>query len=473
MSSETLTNNVSSENELENFFNTSTVSTQEETKSIEPQSDIQLTEELPSQTQPKTELESFFSSEPTSDSNSLEGFLMSAEKPEISNLEKLEYGWDKETMVLGNLFRIGKAKVQDLFDDDKTFKDFIVENEKKRIEAFDKEHWKFRTAKDKESGIVTTGSVLADLLDPYYLAGYLNPISLKAMTNPISSATLNGLLVGGDVVIDSLAKTGEVDWGNVAVSSGTAAAIGAVIPIGGNLLKKYAPKLIKTEVDMVANFIDDKLAKQNNLSVPQLKKIQVAANNPEVKKASEELIKWTNNFVRPIAKETGKFKSLEKKLLEKRDLLIKVRKLKGRKKPKPNVPGMLPQESLGKQIINIRNEIIDAKKASEEAKKILINTQSKKLDKWGELVANRNIKILEALKKNETKFDWAVRGLLSATIRPLVGAGMGATGGILFGDEETDLMYWIAAGAMAGQMQKMVQRSSKFGTNLEKTTHLK
>ncbi len=462
MSSEPLTGGTLLTNEEQNILVNDT-----------PLSNIEVEQEpltggIPLSTSEIEQLSSTIETPQTKLLNEMSSDLTGGEKIEISNLEKLEYGWDKETMFFGNVFRIGKAKVQDLFDDDKTFKDFIVENEKKRIEAFDKEHWKFRTAKDKESGIVTTGSVLADLLDPYYLAGYLNPISLKAMTNPISSATLNGLLVGGDVVIDSLAKTGEVDWGNVAVSSGTAAAIGAVIPIGGNLLKKYAPKLIKTEVDMVANFIDDKLAKQNNLSVPQLKKIQVAANNPEVKKASEELIKWTNNFVRPIAKETGKFKSLEKTLLEKRDLLIKIRKLKGRKKPKPNVPGMLPQESLGKQIINIRNEIIDAKKASEEAKKILINTQSKKLDKWGELVANRNIKILEALKKNETKFDWAVRGLLSATIRPLVGAGMGATGGILFGDEETDLMYWIAAGAMAGQMQKMVQRSSKFGTNLEK-----
>jgi len=467
MSSETLTNISSSENELENFFNTSTVSTQEETKSIEPQSDIQLTEELPSQAQPKTELESFFSSEPTPDSNSLEGFLMSAEKPEISNLEKLEYGWDKETMVLGNLFRIGKAKVQDLFDDDKTFKDFIIENEKKRIDAFEKEHWKFDD-EAKDSGIVTTGSVLSMLLDPYYLAGYLNPVSLKAMTNPISAATLNGLLVGGDVVIDNLAKTGEIDWGNVAVSSGTAAAIGGVIPIGGKILSKYAPKLIKSEVELVKNFIDGKLAKQNNLTVPQLKKIQKAANNTEVKNASQELIKWTNNFVRPIAAETAKFKSLEKTLLEKRNLLIKIRKLKGKKKPKANVPGMLKQEPLSKQIVNIRNEIIDAKKASEAAKKILIDKQSKKLDKWSELVANRNTKILEALKKDETTIDWAIRGLLSATVRPLVGAGMGATGGILFGDEETDLMYWIAGGAMAGQMQKMIQRSSKFGTNLEK-----
>ena len=386
---------------------------------------------------------------------------------EISNFEKLEYGWDKETMVLGNVFRIGKAKVQDLFDSDKSFKDYILENEKKRIEELNKEHWKFQ-GKEANSKLVTAGSIASMILDPYYLAGYLNPVSLKAMTNPISAATLNGLLIGGDVIIDNIAKTGEVDWTNVALSSGTAAVIGGVIPIGGKVLSKYTPKLIKSEVELVKKFIDNKLAKQNNLSTNQLKKIQGVANNAEVKSASNELIKWTTNFVRPIANETKKFKVLEKALLEKRNLLIKVRKLKGRKKPKPNIPGMLPQISPGKQIINIRNEIIDAKKSMEAAKKILIDRQSKKLDKWGELVANRNTKILEALKKNETTVDWAVRGLLSATVRPLVGAGMGTVGGILFGDEETDLMYWAAAGAMAGQMQKMIQRSSKFGTNLEK-----
>ena len=399
--------------------------------------------------------------------NNLDKLYSSTSKPEISNLEKLEYGWDKENMVLGNLFQVGKAKVQDLFDDDKTFKDFIVENEKKRIADFEEEHWKF-TDKDKKGGIVTTGSVLATLFDPYYLAGYLNPVSLAAMTNPISSATLNGLLIGGDVIIGDLAKTGEVDWGKVAVSSATAATIGAVIPIGGNIIKKFAPNLLKKEAELVTKFIDNKLAKQNNLSVSQLKKIQVAANNSEVKGATQQLVKWTNNFVRPIAQETGKFRALEKTLLEKRNALIKLRKATGKNKPKKNVPGLLSQLSPGKQIINIRNEIIDAKKASEAAKKILIDKQSKKLDVWSELVANRNVKILEALKKNETTFDWAVRGLLSATVRPLVGAGMGTVGGILFGDDETDLMYWAAGGAALGQMQKLIQRSSKFGNNLEK-----
>lgn len=57
---------------------------------------------------------------------------------EISNWDRLEYGWDRETMVVGNMFRIGKAYFQDILDKDKTFKDYILENEKKRLEALDK-----------------------------------------------------------------------------------------------------------------------------------------------------------------------------------------------------------------------------------------------------------------------------------------------------------------------------------------------
>ena len=386
---------------------------------------------------------------------------------EPTNWERLEYGWDKETMVLGNVFRVGKAYVQDIFDDDKTFKDYIVENEKKRLEAVDKEHWKFRGRED-EGGITTVGSIASMILDPYYLAGYLNPVSLKAMTNPVSSATLNALLISGDVIIDNLAKTGEVDWNEVALTGATAGAIGAVIPIGGKIIKKYAPKFLESEVKLVADFIDRKIAKTNNISTSQLKKIQTVSQSAEVKAADKELIKWTRNFVHPITAETKKFRALEKTLLEKRNLLIKVRKLTGRKKPKPGVPGMLTQESPGKQIIKIRQEIIDAKKASEIVKKDLIIKQQDKLKTWSNLVANRNTKILEQLRKNETSIDWAARTLFSATVRPLVGAGMGTVGGILFGDEETDLMYWAAAGAVAGQMQKMIARSSKFGTKLEK-----
>ena len=394
--------------------------------------------------------------------------LIIPDDSDISNWERLEYGWDKETMALGNVFRVGKAYVQDIFDDDKTFKDYILENEKKRLEAIDKEHWKFRGRED-EGGITTVGSIASMILDPYYLAGYLNPVSLKAMTNPVSAGTLNALLISGDVIIDNLAKTGEVDWGSVALSGATAGAIGAVIPIGGNIIKKYAPKFIESEVKLVADFIDRKLAKSNNISISQLKKIQNVSKSAQVKAADNELIKWTRNFVHPITAETKKFRALEKTLLEKRNLLIKIRKLKGKKKPIPGkLSGMLTQESPGKQIINIRQQIIDAKKASEAVKKNLITKQQGKLENWAELISNRNVKILEQLRKNETTIDWAARSLFSVAVRPLVGAGMGTVGGILFGDEETDLMYWATAGAVAGQMQKMIARSAKFGTKLEK-----
>ena len=391
-----------------------------------------------------------------------------ADESEISNWERLEYGWDKETMVLGNVFRIGKAYVQDIFDEDKTFKDYITENENKRIENLYKEHWKFRGRED-EGGLTTVGSIASMILDPYYLGGYLNPVSLKAMTNPVSAGTLNALLISGDVIIDNIAKTGEVDWESVALSGATAGVIGAVIPIGGKVISKYAPKFLESEKQLVINFIENKLAKNNNLTTSQLKKIQTVSKNAEVKAADDALIKWTRNFVHPITAETKKFRALEKTLLEKRNLLIKIRTLKGKKKPIPGqLSGMLKQEAPGKQIINIRQQILDAKKASEAVKQKLITTQQGKLDTWAKLVSNRNTKILEQLRKNETTIDWAARSLFSATVRPLVGAGMGTVGGILFGDEETDLMYWAAAGAVAGQMQKMIAKSAKFGTKLEK-----
>ena len=59
------------------------------------------------------------------------------EEIKVSNLEKLEYAFDKNTQILGNIYRIGKAKVQDIFDEDKTFKDYILENEALRQKDVD------------------------------------------------------------------------------------------------------------------------------------------------------------------------------------------------------------------------------------------------------------------------------------------------------------------------------------------------
>ena len=78
MSSETLTNNTSQDNELESFFNSSNIITPVENNSIKQEV------ELTTITSPETQI-----IEPVE--NNLESFFNSAEDVKVSNLEKLEY----------------------------------------------------------------------------------------------------------------------------------------------------------------------------------------------------------------------------------------------------------------------------------------------------------------------------------------------------------------------------------------------
>ena len=248
-----------------------------------------------------------------------------SEAIEISNFEKLEYGWDKTTNVVGNVFRIGKAKFQDVLDDDKTFEDYILLNEKSRQEDINKEHWKFVNNKEaQDSGIVTLGEALTYITDPYYIGGYY--FGAAALTNPITSAGLNAALLAGDSAIDQLAKTGKIDYGKVGTTGAIGAGIGAVMPVGAKLIKKLAPKATEKQVKLISDWLDNKIAKKNNLTVQELKTIRTATNSKAVQEADKQIVKWNRNFVAPIAKEEGKFLALEKTLLNKRNALIESRK---------------------------------------------------------------------------------------------------------------------------------------------------
>ncbi len=416
---------------------------------------------------------------PSSNNNNLD--FSNSEEIKISNLEKLEYGWDKTTNVVGNIFRIGKAKFQDILDEDKTFEDFILLNEKKRKDAINKEHWKFVNNKEaQDSGLVTVGEALTYITDPYYIGGYY--FGAPALTNPVSSAALNAALLAGDSAIDQLAKTGKIDYGKVGTTGAIGGAIGAVMPVGAKLIKKLAPKATEKQVKLISDWLDNKIAKRNNLTVQELKTIRTATNSKAVQEADKQVVKWNANFVAPIAKEEGKFLALEKSLLNKRNSLIDARKelkelIKGQTKKfefkvgkKDSILSVSRNKikDINQKVVGIRKEIIKARAETNKVKNELIKKQTTKLEKWAELIATRDTKILEQLKASQTLTDKAVTSLLSATVKPLIGAGAGATFGTLFGDEETDLMYWAAAGAMAGQMQKMIQRSAKFGTKAEK-----
>ena len=385
------------------------------------------------------------------------------EEIKVSNLEKLEYAFDKNTQILGNIYRIGKAKVQDIFDEDKSFKDYILENEALRQKDIEKEHWKFASGKYDDDGIVKAGEIATLILDPGYILAYATPWGRAAMKSYKMASLMGGLTIGADVALRDLATKGEIDYGKVGLASTFGAALGPITPVVSKIFKKYAPQATQKQVDEVVEYIDNKIAKKENITVPQLKNLRAVTNDKEVVSASKNLIEWSNaNFVAPISKEVSKFKTLEKNLLDKRNLLIKIRSLKGRKKPKPNVPGMLKQESLGKQIINIRTQLNDATKALEKTKAELYKAQQPKIKKYAELVAKRDGLILEKLKATESSVDWAVRSLTSVAVKPLVGGATGLTAGVLFGDEDTKLLNWFVAGAAMGATQKYIQASKKF-----------
>jgi len=385
------------------------------------------------------------------------------EEIKVSNLEKLEYAFDKNTQILGNIYRIGKAKVQDIFDEDKTFKDYILENETLRKKDVDTEHWKFSSGKYDDDTFVKVAEMATLVLDPGYILAYATPWGRAAMKSYKMASLMGGLTISADVALRDLATKGEIDYGKVGLAGTIGAALGPITPVVSKVFKKYAPQATQKQIDEVVTYLDNKIAKKENITVPQLKSLRTVTNDKEVVNASKNLIEWSNtNFVAPISKEVAKFKTLEKTLLDKRNLLIKVRSLKGRKKPKPNVPGMLKQESLGKQIINIRNELKDAEKALDIAKTALYKAQQPKIKKYAELVAKRDGLILEKLRASEDSIDWAVRSLTSVAVKPLIGGATGLTAGVLFGDEDDNLINWFTAGAIMGATQKYVQASKKF-----------
>ena len=202
------------------------------------------------------------------------------EVEEVSTLDKLEYGWDKNQMAAVNiLYRIPRNYVESLFSE-KTFEDVAIENEAERMADFEEEHYQMLDG-EHDGAYTMIGEAASFLLDPYYIAGYYFGRGL--LMNPLTSMTLNAALLGGDTALESLAKTGRIDWKATGTSAAIGGGIGLVFPLGGKLIQKLAPNLLKKEVEQVTKFIDDKIAKKNGITTPELAKIREIAAKDSVK----------------------------------------------------------------------------------------------------------------------------------------------------------------------------------------------
>ena len=213
-------------------------------------------------------------------------FTGEGKEEEISTWDKLEYGWDKNDMVTGNLWRWGENAVEALFDPDKNLQEVSVANEAERVKEFEEEHWKMLDGKS-DGAYTLIGEGASFILDPYYLAGYFYGRGL--MATPLTSSMLNAALLGGDSFIEQMSKKGKVDYKQVGKSAAIGAGIGLVFPVGAKLVSKLLPNAMKGKVEAVSQFMDDKVAEVNGVTRAELTAIRTAANKESVKKITNKL----------------------------------------------------------------------------------------------------------------------------------------------------------------------------------------
>ena len=190
----------------------------------------------------------------------------------------MQYGWAKNDMVVGNLMQISQNFWDATLDSEKTFEQAAIENAEIEQKEFDEKYWKFKGGKH-DGAYSFIGESLTYALDPYYLGAYI--LATPALiANPIATSVfLNAALLGGDNIIEQIAKQGKVtSWGSAGISTAIGGGIGLVLPVGGKILKKYLPQTLKDKAANVAKFIDEKIATKNKMSIEDVALIRSVAN---------------------------------------------------------------------------------------------------------------------------------------------------------------------------------------------------
>ena len=410
-----------------------------------------------------------------------------AEGYEVSSLEKLEYGWDKNQMVAGNILRTGRNLVEALFDSDKNFVEVTEENETERVKEFEKEHWKMLDG-ENDGAYTMIGEGASFIVDPYYLLGYFYGAGM--MRSPLTSAVLNGALLGGDNLFEQLAKTGKVNTMQVGQSAVIGATIGAVLPYGAKLISKLAPNLMKSKVQEVTKFMDDKIAKVNGVTPEELILIRTAAKTDKVQKITNQIddlvVKdgWqttSSNFAAKLNQAENNFLKLKNGLVQEawaiKESKTAARKLISNLTPERKVTfGIGKTESVikltqakikadAKKILDIKVKLKTAKDAWLKQNKELTIRASARVDKFYRLEGERVAAILAELDATAGIGSKVLKALLTNVTRPLVGAATGGAANIGAGvmglDVEDNIKTWMITGAFLGLAQKQIQKSIK------------
>jgi GH24 family phage-related lysozyme (muramidase) len=392
-------------------------------------------------------------------------FLIDTSEP--TTKEKIAYGLDKQNMFFGNVFRVAKAGLSAAFDPNKEFEEIALENAAVEKAELYKRHEKFKGGKYDDDIEVLAAEMATFLVDPYYLFMYATPwgraMSMR-QTGFKAMAKVAGLSAGTvslDKLFDNLATTGKANPADVALAGGAAGLLGPASMKAFQIIGKLLPKADKGKIAQIVEVIDGKTQAQLGVSKAEYRTLQKIAGDKEFLKLNQQLKKTETTSKTLISNQAKQEKEYLQSVLK---IDKDIAKLKAdRKLIKSDVVGLIDKKKATK---SISKKIAQIKKA-EEARKKAFNKAQTELWKKNSLISKkvidetvkRDVQFLEKLWKEKGLTEKTAQVVLSASIRPLMGAATGYGFGKLWGPDDANLNNWMLVGASFGGISKGIQAS--------------
>jgi len=392
-------------------------------------------------------------------------FLIDTSEP--TTKEKIAYGLDKQNMFFGNVFRVAKAGLSAAFDPNKEFEEIALENAAVEKAELYKRHEKFKGGKYDDDIEVLAAEMATFLVDPYYLFMYATPwgraMSMR-QTGFKAMAKVAGLSAGTvslDKLFDNLATTGKANPADVALAGGAAGLLGPASMKAFQIIGKLLPKADKGKIAQIVEVIDGKTQAQLGVSKSEYRTLQKIAGDKEFLKLNQQLKKTETTSKTLISNQAKQEKEYLQSVLK---IDKDIAKLKAdRKLIKSDVVGLIDKKKATK---SISKKIAQIKKA-EEARKKAYNKAQIELWKKNSLISKkvidetvkRDVQFLEKLWKEKGLTEKTAQVVLSASIRPLMGAATGYGFGKLWGPDDANLNNWMLVGASFGGISKGIQAS--------------
>ena len=386
---------------------------------------------------------------------------------EYTTAEKIRYGIDKQNTFFGNLYRVAKAGTQAAFDPDKDFQDYIKYNfEKEQLDL--KQRYGDLASGAYDDDTVVQGAAMATfLLDPFYIGAYMTPWGRAASASYKGLAALSGVTVGLDTMLENLATTGKINPTEVGISAASAAALGPLTVKAFRGIQQLLPNAKAQDIQKIIGVIEGQKAKQLGITQSEFKKLQAIAGDKEILNINKQLNLASKNWIKPISDETKLFNIKEKKLKSQIESLTT--KLQDFNEVKFfNTVKEQTTTNLEKLLKKKTKTLADETKIYNNKQKLLWNEISKNSKQVTDLLAKRDYIYLKKIKERQGLTRNLAEAVISASIRPALGAGVGYTFGNLWGGEDANLNNWIMVGASLGGLNKLIQRSGKVFATGEK-----